>query len=60
MYRKDSLSRPLSELWRKNIKFVWDKRRQEAFETLKKLVVQYLPYDPITIVLEIGECHLCS
>jgi transposase InsO family protein len=28
----------LSELWRKDVEFIWDERRKEAFETLKKLV----------------------
>lgn len=32
------LVRPITELWRKSEEFVWTERRQEAFETLKKLV----------------------
>lgn len=32
------LARPISELWRKDIEFIWDERRQKAFETLKQAV----------------------
>lgn len=32
------LARPLTELWRRDEEFEWNDRRQEAFETLKKLV----------------------
>lgn len=33
-----TLARPLSELWRQDVEFIWDERRKETFETLKKLV----------------------
>jgi transposase InsO family protein len=32
--------RPLTELYRKHFEFIWDDRRQEAFDTLKTLVTQ--------------------
>lgn len=35
-----ALARPLTELVRKDAEFVWDERRQEAFDTLKKVVTQ--------------------
>jgi hypothetical protein len=30
--------RPLTELYRQNTIFIWDERRQDAFETIKKLI----------------------
>ena len=35
-----SLIRPLTELYRKDVEFIWDDRRQEAFETLKTLITE--------------------
>ena len=35
-----SLIRPLTELYRKDVEFIWDDRRQEAFDTLKTLITQ--------------------
>ena len=35
-----SLIRPLTELYRKDVEFIWDDRRQEAFETLKSLITE--------------------
>jgi transposase InsO family protein len=35
-----NLIRPLTELYRKDVEFIWDERRQEAFDTLKTLVTQ--------------------
>lgn len=35
-----SLIRPLTELYRKDVEFIWDERRQEAFETLKSLITE--------------------
>jgi transposase InsO family protein len=32
------LARPITELWRQNFDFIWDERRKNAFETLKRLV----------------------
>ena len=32
------ITRPLSELWRKEQPFIWDERREEAFQTLKQLI----------------------
>jgi hypothetical protein len=32
------LARPLSELWRHDVEFIWDDRRKEAFSKLKELV----------------------
>lgn len=33
-----TLAQPISELWRQKVEFVWDDRRQKAFDTLKKIV----------------------
>ena len=33
-----AIARPLTELIRKDAEFIWDERRQEAFDTLKELV----------------------
>lgn len=33
-----TLARPITELWRKNVEFEWDLRRQESFQALKDLV----------------------
>jgi hypothetical protein len=41
------LARPITELWRKSEEFVWDDRRQEAFDTLKKLVTSAPALNPI-------------
>jgi len=35
-----ALIRPLTELYRKDVEFIWDDRRQEAFDTLKSLITQ--------------------
>ena len=41
------LARPLTELWRKAEDFEWNERRQEAFDTLKKLVSSAPALNPI-------------
>jgi len=41
------LARPITELWRKTEDFVWDERRQEAFDTLKELVSSAPALNPI-------------
>jgi transposase InsO family protein len=41
------IARPISELWRKSEEFIWDDRRQEAFDTLKKLITSAPALNPI-------------
>jgi len=41
------LARPITELWRKSEEFVWNERRQEAFDTLKKLITSAPALNPI-------------
>ena len=41
------IARPLTELVRKNISFIWDRRRQEAFDQLKHLVTSAPALRPI-------------
>jgi len=41
------LARPLTELWRKNMEFIWDERREQAFVTLKELVSSAPALHPI-------------
>jgi hypothetical protein len=33
-----AIIRPSTELYRMNVDFIWDSRRQEAFQTIKKLI----------------------
>ena len=42
-----ALAQPISELWRQNVEFVWDERRQEAFTTLKRIVASAPALRPI-------------
>src|SRR4029077_1597870 len=30
--------RPLTQLYRNNVEFIWDDKRQEAFDTIKQLI----------------------
>ena len=54
------LVRPLTELWRHNVEFIWDQRRQDAFETLKELVssapalhpIDYTSYNPVILSVD--------
>ena len=54
------LARPLTELWRHNVEFIWDARRQEAFATLKVLVssapalrpIDYASYNPVILSVD--------
>ena len=41
------LAQPLMELWRKSEEFIWDQKRQEAFDTLKELVSSALTLNTI-------------
>ena len=41
------IARPLTELVRKNISFIWDRRRQEAFDQLKHFVTSAPALRPI-------------
>lgn len=41
------LARPITELWRKSEEFIWDDRRQKAFNTLKELVSSAPALNPI-------------
>jgi hypothetical protein len=41
------LARPITELWRKTEEFVWNERRQQAFDTLKDLVSSAPALNPI-------------
>ena len=41
------LARPITELWRKSEEFVWNDRRQEAFDTLKELITSAPALNPI-------------
>ena len=41
------IARPLTELVRKNISFIWDRQRQEAFDQLKHLVTSAPALRPI-------------
>jgi transposase InsO family protein len=41
------LARPLTELWRKSEEFIWNQKRQEAFDTLKELVSSAPALNPI-------------
>ena len=41
------LVRPLTELYRKDVEFIWDKRRQEAFDQIKKLITTAPALQPI-------------
>ena len=41
------LARPITELWRKTEDFVWNERRQEAFDKLKELVSSAPALNPI-------------
>jgi transposase InsO family protein len=41
------LARPITELWRKSEEFEWTERRQEAFNTLKKIVTSAPALNPI-------------
>ena len=41
------LARPITELWRKSEEFIWDDRRQEAFDMLKELVSTAPALNPI-------------
>jgi RNase H-like domain found in reverse transcriptase len=40
-------ARPLTELTRKDEEFIWDTRRQQAFDSLKKLVTSAPALRPI-------------
>ena len=42
-----SLVRPLTELYRKDAEFIWDERRQEAFDKIKSLVASAPALRPI-------------
>lgn len=42
-----ALARPITELWRKNVEFEWDSRRQSAFQSLKDLVSAAPALSPI-------------
>jgi hypothetical protein len=46
------LARPLTELWRHNVEFIWDERRQEAFAKLKELVSSAPALRPIDYTSE--------
>ena len=46
------LARPITELWRKSEEFIWDERRQEAFETLKKLISSAPALNPIDYTVD--------
>lgn len=35
-----SLIRPLTELYRKDVEFIWDERRELAFQTLKEIITE--------------------
>lgn len=39
--------RPLTELYRMNVEFVWDRRQQEAFQLIKKLILSAPALQPI-------------
>jgi len=41
------LARPITELWRNNTEFIWDERRQFAFDTLKEHVTTAPALHPI-------------
>ena len=47
------LARPISELWRKTEDFVWNERRQEAFNTLKRLISSAPALNPIDYTSEL-------
>jgi hypothetical protein len=53
------LARPITELWRKSEEFIWNDRRQEAFDTLKELISSAPALNPIdyttdrTVVLSV-------
>ena len=55
-----SVIRPLTELYRQNVEFIWDQRRQQAFEYLKELVaastalrsIDYQSDDPIILSVD--------
>jgi len=49
-----TLAQPISELWRQKVEFVWDKRRQEAFATLKKIVASAPALRPIDYQSELS------
>ena len=46
------IARPLTELVRKDEEFVWDERREEAFQTLKQLVTTAPALKPIDYTLD--------
>jgi hypothetical protein len=46
------LARPITELWRKSEDFIWNERRQEAFDTLKDLVSSAPALNPIDYTTE--------
>jgi len=54
------LARPITELWRQRVEFIWDARRQEAFTTLKQLVssapalrpIDYSSYNPVILSVD--------
>jgi hypothetical protein len=54
------LARPLTELWRHNVEFIWDQRRQNAFAKLKELVssapalrpIDYTSYNPVILSVD--------
>jgi hypothetical protein len=41
------LARPLTELWRQDVEFIWDQRRQNSFAKLKELVSSVPALHPI-------------
>lgn len=46
------IARPLTELIRKDVEFVWDNRRQHAFDTLKAAVASLPGLQPINYELD--------
>jgi hypothetical protein len=54
------VARPLSELWRHDVEFIWDERRKEAFSRLKELVssapalqpIDYTSYNPVNLSVD--------
>jgi len=60
MQNYSKLIRPLTELYRKGVEFIWDERRQSAFEEIKTLVssppvlraIDYKSDDPVVLSVD--------
>lgn len=44
--------RPLTELYRTGVEFVWDERRQQAFDDIKKIILSAPALQPIDYTVD--------